>query len=186
MVFKITWILRRVVYSIFFKNISLFGYLGRPVTMVRPSKLILKKNTRIFPGCRFEVHSSEGEIIINENCSIGQNFHCTAMGKLIIDKNTLITANVCITDIDHDYSQIGTPIFDQKYLNKTTYIGSNCFIGFGSVIQAGTYLGNNCIIGANSVVRGSFPDNSVIVGSPGKVVKGWDAIEKKWKKTHDK
>tara|TARA_B100000575_G_C23123698_1_gene650667 strand:- start:1101 stop:1652 length:552 start_codon:yes stop_codon:yes gene_type:complete len=180
MIFKINWIIRRFLYAIFFKNISFHGYLGKPITIIRPSKLTLKKNTRIFPGCRFEVHSSKGEIVVNENCSIGQNFHCTAMGKLIIEKNTLITSNVCITDIDHDYSQIGTPIFDQKYLNKKTHIGSNCFIGFGSVIQAGTTLGDNCIIGANSVVRGAFPPFSVIVGSPAKIIKKYDPENNSW------
>jgi serine acetyltransferase len=34
----------------------------------------------------------------------------------------------------------------------------------------GTTVGDNCIIGAGSVVRGNFPENSVIVGNPAKVV----------------
>lgn len=39
-----------------------------------------------------------------------------------------------------------------------------------STILAGTSIGNNCIIGANSLVKGNFPDNSVIVGNPAKIV----------------
>jgi serine acetyltransferase len=31
-------------------------------------------------------------------------------------------------------------------------------------------MGDNCIIGAGSVVRGQFPDDSVIVGNPAKVL----------------
>ena len=44
------------------------------------------------------------------------------------------------------------------------FVGSNC------IILLNTTIGNNCIIGAGSVVRGQFPDDSVIVGNPAKVI----------------
>jgi len=49
-------------------------------------------------------------------------------------------------------------------------IGNNVFIGNNCTILPNTTIGNNCIVGAGSVVRGQFPDNSVIVGNPAKVV----------------
>ncbi len=49
-------------------------------------------------------------------------------------------------------------------------IGNNCFIGMGAIILPNVEVGNNCIIGAGSVVSQSFPDNSVIMGNPAKVV----------------
>lgn len=49
-------------------------------------------------------------------------------------------------------------------------LGNNVFIGARSIILLNTKIGNNCIIGAGSVVRGHFPDNSVIIGNPAKVV----------------
>jgi acetyltransferase-like isoleucine patch superfamily enzyme len=49
-------------------------------------------------------------------------------------------------------------------------IGNNVFIGINSIVLLNTTIGNNCIIGAGSVVRGTFPDNSVIVGNPAKVI----------------
>lgn len=49
-------------------------------------------------------------------------------------------------------------------------IGNNVFIGNNSIILLNTTIGNNCIIGAGSVVRGQFPDDSVIVGNPAKVL----------------
>lgn len=49
-------------------------------------------------------------------------------------------------------------------------IGSNVFIGINCIILLNTTIGNNCIVGAGSVVRGQFPDNSVIVGNPAKVI----------------
>lgn len=50
------------------------------------------------------------------------------------------------------------------------YIGDNVFVGMNCTILPNTYIGNNCIVGAGSVVRGKFPDNSVLMGNPAKVI----------------
>jgi len=49
-------------------------------------------------------------------------------------------------------------------------IGNNVFIGSNCTILPNTVIGNNCIVGAGSIVRGTFADNSVIIGNPAKVV----------------
>jgi len=49
-------------------------------------------------------------------------------------------------------------------------IGNNVFIGDNCTILPNTIIGDNCIIGAGSVIRGKFPENSVIIGNPAKVV----------------
>ena len=49
-------------------------------------------------------------------------------------------------------------------------IGNNVCIGVNCTILPNTIIGDNCIVGAGSVVRGKFPDNSVIIGNPAKVI----------------
>jgi acetyltransferase-like isoleucine patch superfamily enzyme len=49
-------------------------------------------------------------------------------------------------------------------------IGNNVFIGDNCTILPNTIIGDNCIVGAGSVVRGRFPDDSVIIGNPAKIV----------------
>jgi acetyltransferase-like isoleucine patch superfamily enzyme len=49
-------------------------------------------------------------------------------------------------------------------------LGNNVFIGDNCTILPNTIIGDNCIVGAGSVVRGKFPENSVIIGNPAKVV----------------
>jgi acetyltransferase-like isoleucine patch superfamily enzyme len=49
-------------------------------------------------------------------------------------------------------------------------IGNNVFIGTDCIIMLNTIIGDNCIVGAGSVVRGHFPENSVIIGNPAKIV----------------
>ena len=56
-------------------------------------------------------------------------------------------------------------------------IGDGSLIGIQSVILNGAKIGRNCIVGAGSVVTEGkeFPDNSLIIGSPAKVVRTLDA-----------
>ncbi|TKF69497.1 acyltransferase [Vibrio sp. F13] len=177
---KIFWIIRFFLYSLIYRNISFPGYLGKPIILIGFNKVKFGKKVRVLPHSRFEVYGDNAYIDIQSDVSIGQGFHCTSSGNLTIKSGTAITGNVVVTNIDHDYRDIETAPAKQPFLVKDTIIGENCFIGFGSVIQAGTSLGNHCIVGANSVVRGEFPDYSVIVGSPGKIVKRYNKERCKW------
>lgn len=186
MLIKILWFIRALFLKLLLGSIGIPSYLGKPIYISGYKKIFLGCKVRIFPGLRIEAIGKNAKIIIKDNVSIGQNLHITAMDELVINQGTLITGNVFITDIDHDYSEIGQPIFSQKMLSKKTEIGKNCFIGFGAGIQAGTILGEQCIVGAHSVVRGVFPPFSVISGAPAKVIKQYDPEKKKWFRTNIK
>lgn len=162
-------------------NVGLKSYLAFPI-FIYGNGILIGNKVRIFPGSRMETHNT-GKIIIKEDVSIGQNFHITSAEQdLVIGSKTTISGNVFITNIDHDYTEIGIHILKQRHLVQKTEIGENCFIGYGSVIQAGTILGKHCVVGANSVVRGVFGDYCVIVGAPARVVKKYNQISQQWEK----
>ena len=52
-------------------------------------------------------------------------------------------------------------------------VGANSLIGINAVVLNGSIIGENCIIGANALLTENsvIPDGSVVMGSPGKVVK---------------
>jgi acetyltransferase-like isoleucine patch superfamily enzyme len=56
-------------------------------------------------------------------------------------------------------------------------IGNNVMIGAHTIILPNTVIGDNSIVGAGSVVRGKFPDNSLIMGNPAKVVSSLHVIK---------
>lgn len=60
-------------------------------------------------------------------------------------------------------------------------IGDNVFIGAESVVLPGVTIGNNVIIGANSTVTRDIADNSVVAGSPAKMICTLDAYLEKEK-----
>ena len=60
-------------------------------------------------------------------------------------------------------------------------IGDNSLIGIGAVILNNAKIGKNCIIGAKALITENkvIPDNSLVIGSPGKVVREVTEEEKK-------
>lgn len=185
MIFKIFWMIRGLIYKPFFGKFGLPSYIGRPVFIGSFKRVFIGKRVRIFPGARIEVVDRKSSIIFENNISIGQNLHIISGGEqeLIVAKNSTLSANVFVTNIEHNYDEINEHILEQPLKGAKTQIGENCFIGYGAVIQAGTILGKQCIVGANAVVRGTFCDYSVIVGAPAKVVKRYDKDSGLWRKT---
>ncbi len=96
-----------------------------------------------------------GAAYITNNVIIGQ-------GSLIY-MNTSITHDVIIGN----YVQIspGVSILGRSVVGDSTLIGSN------AVILPDLKVGSNCVIGAGTIVTKDIPDNSVVVGIPGKVIK---------------
>jgi len=56
-------------------------------------------------------------------------------------------------------------------------IGNNVYIGPGALVIGNITVGNNVAIGGNAVVTKDVPDNSVVVGIPGKVISDQGAKE---------
>ena len=50
-------------------------------------------------------------------------------------------------------------------------IGENVWIGENARICKGVSIGNNCVVGANAVITKDAPDDCVIIGNPGRIVK---------------
>ena len=64
-----------------------------------------------------------------------------------------------------------TPHIEELPHNGDTVIGSDVWIGRGSVIMPGVHLEDGCIVAAYSVVTRSFPPYSVIGGNPARLIK---------------
>lgn len=64
-------------------------------------------------------------------------------------------------------------------------IGDNTLVGMGAIILNGAKIGNDCMIGAGTLVTQNkeIPDRSLVLGSPGKVVRSLteEEIQANWK-----
>ena len=116
-----------------------------------------------------------GNVIIEENASVwfnsvirGDNELITiGRGSNIQDGCVLHTDPGCPLTIGKDVT-VGHMVM----LHGCT-IGDQSLIGIGSTILNRTVIGKNCIIGAHTLIAEgkTIPDNSLVMGAPGKVVK---------------
>jgi len=55
-------------------------------------------------------------------------------------------------------------------------LGDGVLVGMGATVLNGAVIGNNCLIGAGALVTEGkqIPDNSLVIGSPGKVARELD------------
>lgn len=182
---KLIWAARAVLYKCLFNHVGTPSYIGKPCFIEGRKRISIGSRTRIFPGIRIEAIGT-GEVFIGENVVIEQNVHITSMNsKLVIGNDSTLAPNVFISNVEHDYSDTSKSVMDQGHVLKDTVIGDGCFIGYGAAIVAGTVLGKHCVVGANAVVRGVFPDNCVIVGVPGRIVKRFDSNTNRWEKVEN-
>ncbi|MBL0421816.1 gamma carbonic anhydrase family protein [Ramlibacter sp. AW1] len=119
-----------------------------------------------------------GAVELGENASVW--FNAVIRG----DNETIrIGRNSNVQDCSVLHSDDGKPLtigenvtIGHQVMVHGCTIGDNTLVGIGSVVLNGARIGRNCIIGAGSVVTENkeFPDNSLIIGSPARVVRTLD------------
>ena len=93
----------------------------------------------------------------------------------VIQTGTLIGRHAIINtsaSIDHD-CKLGdfVHIAPNATLCGGITVGEGSLIGAGSVVNPNVKIGKWCVIGAGTVVTRDIPDNTMVVGNPGRVVK---------------
>ena len=117
--------------------------------------VILKQNASIWFGA--VLRGDNDPIVVGENSNVqdGSVLHTDLGSPLTIGRDVTIGHMVM--------------------LHGCT-IGDNTLIGIGSIILNHARIGKNCLIGANTLITEGkeIPDNSMVMGSPGKVVRTLD------------
>lgn len=92
--------------------------------------------------------------------SFSARFRATAKGPITIGEDTLIAFKTLV--LGHD------PATGRE---APVVIGRRCFIGGNSLIMPGVTIGDGSIVGAGSFVDRDVPPDSIVVGSPFRVLK---------------
>ncbi len=128
------------------------------------------------------VYDYAGVIKIGNDCFVGQGSRIWSSSKITIGNRVLISHNVNIHDNNshplnpierHEhYKHIMSKGLNlQISLNeKDIIIEDDVWIGFNSTILKGVRIGKGSIIGSNTIVTMDIPENTVIVGNPGKIL----------------
>jgi carbonic anhydrase/acetyltransferase-like protein (isoleucine patch superfamily) len=114
--------------------------------------VILKKNASVWFGA--VLRGDNDPITIGENSNVQDNtvLHTDHGSPVVIGDNVTIGHMVM--------------------LHGAT-VGDGALIGIGAIVLNGSKIGKNCLVGAGTLIpeNKEFPDNVMILGSPGRVVR---------------
>lgn len=131
---------------------KMLGEIGEKVEIMRPFQCDNGKN-----------------ITIGNNFTGNYNMVILDCNKVTIGNNVMIGPNTLITSVGHPISPEGRR--KHKGLTKPVVIGNDVWIGGNVTVLPGVNIGNNVVIGAGAVVTKDIPDNSLVLGVPGRVIR---------------
>ena len=179
------------------KNVRLQKY--RSIMAEQPNaRIILEDDSIIYENAKIEAYGS-GRIQVSSQSVLG-DLRIVSRYGITIGKRFLSSWNVFIEDYDQhptdaalralqvaDIVEGFRPRFETSPAEKIgtqwrsknwsfpgepIIIGDDVWVCAGATILKGARIGNGCIVASGAVVRrGEYPPNSVLAGSPAKVVK---------------
>lgn len=138
-----------------------------------PLSNLTKFNARIEPGAIIR-----DLVEIGDNCVIMMgaviNIGAVIGERTMIDMNTVIGGRAIIgKDCHIGAGAVIAGVIEPPHA-LPVIIGDNVVMGANAVVLEGVKIGNGCVIAAGSVVIADVPDNSVVAGVPGKIIKTVD------------
>ncbi|MBI5329711.1 MAG: acyltransferase [Betaproteobacteria bacterium] len=159
---------------------------GRPIIKINPKSIVdigndfsfISNNRRcssgsIYAPCRIHTHSPSSVIIIGDNVGLNGTSIVSRSARITIGKGSMVAPNVVI--MDSPYHKLWPPEERGSYpgtgLDEDVTVGSDVWIGTGCLLLPGTNIGNGSVVAARSVVNGSFPENSLLAGTPARLIR---------------
>ena len=116
-----------------------------------------------------------GNVLLCQDASVWFNAVLRGDTELITvgEGSNVQDGSVLHTDLGYPINIGAHVTIGHKVMLHGCDIGEGSLIGINSVVLNGAKIGKNCIIGANALITEGkvIPDNSMVMGSPGKVVK---------------
>ncbi len=153
-------------------NVDIFG---GPISIGKYANVITTEDYKV----RFTIWPAEkglGEITIGDACLICPGVRISSAVSIKIGDGCMLASGAYVTDSDWHgtYDRIG---MEDKY--APVVLKDNVWIGDNAIVCKGVTIGENSIVAARAVVVKDVPPNSVVAGSPAKVVRQIDPAHPK-------
>jgi acetyltransferase-like isoleucine patch superfamily enzyme len=180
-IFKLSYLIDFIFIQLFFKFFLLLRGTHVPFS-AKISKFLINWPHQLSIGhkCVFEHNlifkydstwRNGPNIIIGENCFIGNSTEFNISERISVGDNCLIASNCKFIDHNHGFSDLNKPIRLQEPKISPILIEDNVWIGANCIILKGVTIGTGSVIGAGSVVTKNVPPNEIWCGSPAKFSK---------------
>jgi carbonic anhydrase/acetyltransferase-like protein (isoleucine patch superfamily) len=119
-----------------------------------------------------------GKVRLNADCSVW--FGAVLRGDIewiVLGERTQIQDNATLhTDVGFPINIGANCVIGHNVILHGCTIGANSLIGMGTIVLNGARIGEACVVGAGSLITEgkTFPDRSLIVGTPARVIRTVD------------
>ncbi|MGB0930369.1 MAG: acyltransferase [Chitinophagales bacterium] len=165
-----------------------------PLKHKRGKSVIIRGNTRmdVLPFNQFTiddrsliesfavVNNGLGDVHIGRDTLVGLSN--SLIGPLRVGNDVMFAQNVILSGLNHGYSDITTPIRQQKCTTSEIVVADNVWIGANAIVTAGVHIGKNSIVAAGSVVTKDVPPYTIAAGNPAKPIKQYNFDTGEWER----
>ena len=129
------------------------------------------------PSSTYVAHSADviGNVVLGNDVSVWHNSVIRGdFNSIVVEDSSNIQDNSVLHVDSNEPLHIGTnTTIGHGCIIHGCTIGNSCLIGMGSLIMNRAIIGSNCIIGAGTLITQDtkIPDNSIVLGRPGKISK---------------
>ncbi|MEW6302630.1 MAG: gamma carbonic anhydrase family protein [Verrucomicrobiota bacterium] len=123
-----------------------------------------------------------GDVTIGDFSSVWYNAVVRGdINRIVIGHHTNVQDNAVLHLADDFPCEVGNYVtIGHSAIVHACTVGDECLIGMGATILDGAVIGEQCVIGANALVTqgAQIPAGSMVLGSPGKVVRALTAEQR--------
>ncbi|MHA2787762.1 sugar O-acetyltransferase [Corynebacterium sp. S7] len=100
------------------------------------------------------------------------NFNCIIVdvAPITVGNNTLFGPGCQLITAEHPVNDVEMRVKGWERARPIA-IGDDCWFGAGAMVMPGVTIGHRCVIAAGAVVTKDIPDDSLVMGVPGKVTR---------------
>lgn len=123
------------------------------------------------------------KLVIGDRVHFGKMNRIGCDNNIVIENDVLFAPHVHISDRNHSFDDVNTPIYKQNVTTKgPVIIGAETWLGFGCQVMSGVKIGKHCVIAAGAIVVKDVPDYSIVGGNPARILKQYNQKTHEWEK----
>ncbi|ERS52247.1 MULTISPECIES: sugar O-acetyltransferase [unclassified Corynebacterium] len=134
------------------------------------------------PGLHVPLNLEYGcNLVCGERVFINFGATILAQAQVMLGDGVMVGPNCSLITVGH-------PVNDHEMraggweIAKPITIGDNTWLGANVTVLPGITIGKNCVLGAGTLITTDIPDNSLVLGTPGRVVRTLDGDEDSWER----